>query len=110
MSRLRILPLFACLLSLTLLAGCGDACLSLANQICSCQPDDNSKQICNAEAKAQEKTYLVSKADEAFCQQKLDSQACNCTAQKTTSARAACCNRLNTADGRAACGLVLTSP
>ena len=110
MSRLKALPLLACLFSLTLAAGCGDACLSLANQICGCQPDDNSKQICNAEAKAQEKTFVVSKADEQFCQQKLDSQNCNCSAQKTTSDRAVCCNRLNTADGRAACGLVLTSP
>ena len=110
MSRLKILPILACLLGLSLAAGCGDACLSLADQICSCQPDDNSKQICNTEAKAQEKAFVVSTADQQFCQQKLDSQACNCSAQKTTSGRAACCNRLNTADGRAACGLVLTSP
>ena len=110
MSRLRVLPLLACLFGLTLAAGCGDACLTLADQICSCQPDDNSKQICNALAKAQEKTFTVSKADEAFCQGKLDTQACNCTGQNSTSLRAACCNRLNTPDGRAACGLTYPSP
>ena len=107
---MKALSLIACLLGLALAAGCGDACLSLANEICSCQPDDNSRAICNAQAKAQATTFNVGKADQQFCQQKLDSQACNCSAQKTTSGRSACCNRLNTAEGRAACGLVLTSP
>jgi len=110
MSRLKALPLIACLSSLLLAAGCGDACLSLANEICSCQPDPNAQAICNAQAKAQDKTFPIGKADQQFCQQKLDSQACDCSGQRTTSGRAACCNKLNTAEGRAACGLVLTSP
>jgi hypothetical protein len=109
MIRFRASLLLACALGLSLTAGCGDACLTLANQICSCQPDDNSKQVCNAQAKAQEATFPVTTADEAVCQQKIDLNACNCN-QTDTAARAACCNRLNTPQGRAACGLVITSP
>lgn len=110
MSRLRALPLIACLSGLLLAAGCGDACLNLADEICSCQPDDNSKQICNTQAQAEEQNFPVGNLDQQFCQQKLDSQACNCGVQETTAGRVACCNRLNTAEGRAACGLVLSSP
>lgn len=109
MFRIRASLLAACALGLSLTAGCGNACLTLADQVCSCQPDDNSHQVCNAQAKAQQSSFPVGKADEAFCQAKLDSNACNCN-QQDTAARAACCNRLNTAEGRAACGLVITSP
>jgi hypothetical protein len=73
MFRFKALALFACMLGLIAAAGCGDACLSLANQICSC------------------------KADEKFCQGKLDAHACDC-------------NKLNTAEGRLACGLVINPP
>jgi hypothetical protein len=97
MFRFKALALFACMLGLIAAAGCGDACLSLANQICSCQPDPNSQAVCNAHAKAQESTFAVGKADEKFCQGKLDAHACDC-------------NKLNTAEGRLACGLVINPP
>jgi hypothetical protein len=90
----KVVLLLSCFL---LAAGCRDACLSLADQICSCQPDETSKGNCNLQAKSAESTFAVGKADEQFCQQKLDANACNCTA-------------LNTPEGRAACGLVITSP
>src|SRR5258708_19660031 len=97
MCGFKALRLFGCVLGLTLGGGCGGGCLSLANQICSCQPDPNSQAVCSARAKAQESTFAVGKADERFCQQKLDAHLCDC-------------NKLNTAEGRAACGLVIASP
>ena len=110
MSSARALRLFACVLSLSLAAGCGDACLSLAAEICNCQPDDNSRAICNAQASQQEAAFPVRAQDKAFCQQKLDSHACDCSSEGSTAAYAACCGRLNTPEGRAACGLTITSP
>lgn len=91
---LKTLRLLACVLSLSLAAGCGDACLSLANQICRCQVNDVLKAACNARAKEQESTFAVGPEDEKLCQQKLDSNACDC-------------NKLNTEEGRRACGLVI---
>lgn len=88
------LRVLACMLSLSLAAGCGDACLSLANQICSCQLDETAKASCNQQAKEAEKTFAVRPEDEKLCQQTLDSHACDC-------------NKLNTAEGRRACGLVV---
>jgi hypothetical protein len=105
----KAVSIVACALTLLLAAGCGNACLTLADQICSCQPDDNSKQLCNAQAKVQEETFPVSKHDEATCQQKLDDKGCDCNLTDSSD-RTACCDRLNTPQGRAACGLVLTSP
>ncbi len=90
----QTLRLLACVLSLSLAAGCGDACLSLADKICSCQLDDNLKAACNARAKQQESTFAVGPEDEKLCQQKLDSNACDCT-------------KLITEEGRRACGLVI---
>lgn len=100
------------LLAALLLAasGCKDACLQLADQICSCEPDDTSKQNCTAQAKTNESIYPVSSSDESRCQSKLDMAQCNCGSQDSPAQVAACCARLNTPEGREACGLVLTSP
>ena|SRR5438270_13658357 len=93
-SFLKALRPIACVLSLSLAAGCGDACLNLANQICSCQLDDNSKAACNQRAKQAEAQFAVGPNDEKICQQKLDAKACDC-------------NKLNTEEGRRNCGLVV---
>ena len=96
-ASLKALRLFACVLSLSLAAGCGDACLALAKQICSCQLDDNSRAACNQRAKEAEAAFAVRKVDEQFCQSKLDAHACDC-------------NKLNTEEGRRGCGLVINPP
>ncbi len=88
----RALRLVACVLTLTLAAGCGDACLSLAGQICGCLPDDGTRSSCNARAKAQEANFPVRSQDQTFCQKQLDSHACDCT-------------RLGTPEGKVGCGL-----
>ena len=90
----KALRLSACVLSLSLASGCRDACLSLADRICNCQPDDNSRANCNAQAKVAERTFKVNHDDETLCQQKLDANACTC-------------DRLDTPEGRADCGLTL---
>jgi hypothetical protein len=97
MSPAKALRLLACMLSFALASGCGDACLSLANQICSCQPDSNSKAICNQKAKDAEANFAVGKVDTKICQGLLDAHQCDC-------------NKLITAEGRQACGLVITQP
>jgi len=93
-SFLKALRPIACVLSLSLAAGCGDACLNLANQICSCQLDDNSKAACNQRAKSAEAQFAVGPADEKVCQGLIDAKACDC-------------NKLNTEEGRRNCGLVV---
>ncbi len=93
----KVLRLAACLLGFALATACGDACLSLADQVCNCQPDANSKAVCNQKAKTAESTFPVSSAEAALCQQKLDANLCDC-------------NKLITAQGRDACGLVITPP
>lgn len=92
MNAFRPLLLLGCVLSLSLAAGCGDACLSLADQICSCQPDDASKANCNQRAKETGSVFAVRPEDEKFCQKQIDSNACNC-------------NALTTPEGRQQCGL-----
>ena len=86
------LRLVACVLAMTLVAGCGDACLTLASQICGCLPDDGSRASCNARAKAQEANFPVRSQDQAFCQKQIDSKACDCT-------------KLGTPEGKLGCGL-----
>jgi hypothetical protein len=102
----------AVLLAVVLLAasGCKDACLQLADQICSCEPDDASRSNCTAQAKTNESIYPVSSNDEKTCQAMLDKEQCNCGSQDSPAQVAACCARLNTPEGRQACGLVITSP
>ena len=79
-------------LTLCLAAGCGDACLSLAQQICSCQPDQPSIDACNQRAQTAEGIFPVRSQDEQFCQHQLDTSACDC-------------QKLNTSDGRVKCGI-----
>jgi hypothetical protein len=103
----KVLSLLACLGAA---AGCGDACLNLAQQICACQPDQGSQDACNNSAKQQASVFSTSSADQKFCQQKLDQQQCSCASAGSPSATEACCAKLNTPEGRNACGLVITSP
>lgn len=92
-SRHRLtLRLFACVLTLTAVAGCGDACLSLASQICLCLPDDGTRGACNKRASDSEAFFPVRANDQAYCQKQLDAHACDC-------------NNLSTAAGKQACGL-----
>lgn len=92
MTPARASLLLACVLTLTLAAGCGDACLNLASRICGCLPDDGNRGACNARAKAQEANFPLRKQDQAFCQKQLDTGACDCT-------------KLNTPEGKVGCGL-----
>jgi hypothetical protein len=95
MSPPKVLRLLVCVLSLSVAAGCSDACISLANQICSCQPDTSSESNCQQLASAQESTFPVRAQDQKFCQKQLDTHACDC-------------NKLNTPEGRQSCGLSFT--
>lgn len=88
----QALRLLACVLTMTLAAGCGDACLSLAGQICGCLPDDGTRASCNARAKAQEANFQVRSQDQTFCQKQIDSHACDCS-------------KLGTPEGKQGCGL-----
>jgi hypothetical protein len=89
----RRLPLLlpASMLTLLLAAGCGDACLKLADQICSCQPDQTSQANCQQRARDVEGVFNVRKQDEQFCQHLLDTNSCDC-------------KKLDTPEGRQACG------
>jgi hypothetical protein len=97
MSALRPLILGACVLTLSLAAGCGDACLSLAEQVCSCQPDPVSQDNCNQRAKEAKGIFSVGSNDAQFCQAKIDQNACSCP-------------KLNTPEGREACGIAFPAP
>jgi len=88
----KALRLLGCVLSLTAAAGCGDACLNLATQICTCYPDDGSRGACNQRAKDSEASFPISKQDQAYCQHQIDTHACDC-------------RNLATPEGRVGCGL-----
>jgi hypothetical protein len=92
MERCRPLILAACMLTVVLANGCGNACLTLADNICSCQPSDTLKTNCQQRARDQDAIFSVRSQDEQYCQGILDSGKCDCT-------------RLDTPEGRAACGL-----
>ena len=96
MKRPRPLLLFAGMLTLLLAAGCGNACLNLADQICSCQPDDTTRSNCQQKARDQGGIFSVRSQDQQYCQQLLDSGAC------------ADCQKLITPEGRKACGIAYT--
>ena len=98
-SFLKALRPIACVLSLSLAAGCGDACLNLANQICSCQPDDTSRANCQQRARDQGGIFSVEPQNEEFCQGKLDSEACECQSLITPEGRMACGLSFPLADG-----------
>lgn len=93
----RALRILACMLSLAFAAGCGDACRSLASQVCSCQPDDGTRAACNQRAKDAEASFPLRPEDAKFCQEKLDSGACDCT-------------KLQTAQGKQNCGIAFATP
>jgi hypothetical protein len=92
MKRLEPLLLLACVLTVSLAAGCGNACLKLADQICGCQPDDTSRANCQQRARDQESIFPVRTQDEQACQLALDSNKCDC-------------QHLLTPEGREACGI-----
>jgi hypothetical protein len=89
MKRLQPLLVLACVLTVSLAAGCGNACLQLADQICSCQPDDTSRANCQQRARDQASIYPVRTQDEQACQRALDSH-------------------LLTPEGRQTCGIAYT--
>jgi hypothetical protein len=95
MSPRKALRLLVCVLSFPLAAGCTNACIQLANRICSCQPDVVSQSNCQQLAQNAEAQYSVRDQDEKFCQAQLDSNACDC-------------NKLDTPEGRQNCGLSFT--
>lgn len=89
---MKLLRILACVLSLATAAGCGDACRSLAGQICQCLADDGTRAACNRRASDQEAAYPLRPEDLQYCQRQLDAHACDC-------------NKLNTVEGRQACGV-----
>lgn len=91
-SPAQALRLLVCVLSLSLATGCGNACLSLASQVCQCQPDDGNRAACNRRAKEQQVNFPITKQDENFCEKQIDSHACDCKV-------------LDTAEGRVGCGI-----
>jgi hypothetical protein len=95
MKRLQPLILAAGMLTVLLANGCGNACLKLADQICSCQPDDNSRANCQQQARNNESIFNVRSQDEQVCQNLLDSGQCDCS-------------KIDTPEGRQACGLNYT--
>jgi hypothetical protein len=95
MKPLRHLLPLAGMLSLLLAEGCGNPCLKLADQICSCQPDQVTQSNCQQRARDQDAIFNVRAQDEHLCQQLLDSHACDCT-------------KLDTPEGRSGCGIAFS--
>jgi hypothetical protein len=93
----KVLRLLGCVLTLTLAAGCGDACLDLASRVCGCLPDDGTRAACNRRAKESEASFSVTAQDQAFCQHQIDTGACDC-------------NKLTTPEGKVGCGIAYTLP
>jgi hypothetical protein len=91
-SARRLLAALALLGCALLSSACGNACLSLASQICACYPDDSTRSACRTRAKDESGIFPIRPGDEAYCQQKLDANACDC-------------NKLATAEGQLACGV-----
>ena len=69
---------------------CGNACLSLASQICQCVPDDGTRAACNTRAKEGGNKFPVRPEDETYCQQQLDQGACDCNKLTTPEVKLAC--------------------
>jgi hypothetical protein len=95
--RGKLLRLLGCVLTVTLAAGCGDACLDLASRVCGCLPDDGTRGACNARAKDSEANFPVTAQDQAFCQHQLDTGACDC-------------RQLTTPEGKVGCGIAYVLP
>lgn len=96
MERSRPLILAACMLTVLLANGCGNACLKLADAICSCQANDTLKSNCQQRARDQDAIFNVRSQDEQYCQEILDSGKCDC-------------KKLDTPEGRANCGMAYTA-
>ena len=93
MFRLRgALRILGCMLSLTLAAGCSDACRDVASQICGCLPDDGTRAACNQRAQDLEASFPLRSEDVQYCQHLLDTNSCDCA-------------KINTAQGRLNCGM-----
>lgn len=92
MRFVKALRLLACVVTISLAAGCGDACRNLAGQVCQCLPDDGTRAACNQRAKDSEAVFGLRSQDQAFCQHQLDTHACDCKV-------------LDTPEGKAGCGL-----
>jgi hypothetical protein len=90
MKRLKPLLLLASVLTLHLVAGCANPCLNLADQICSCQPDDVTRSACQQRAREQEAIFPVNSQDQQRCQQALDTHVCDCQRILTPEGRVAC--------------------
>ena len=97
MKRLKPLLLLACVLTLQMATSCTNACLQLADQICSCQPDVITRSACQQQARTQEGIFSVTSLNEEECQKALDTHACDCTV-------------ITTPEGRARCGLAYPEP
>jgi hypothetical protein len=91
----KVLPLFACMVTVIFAAGCGDACLDLAGRICNCLPDDGTRAQCNRRASDSEAIFPVTAQDRSYCQHQLDTGACDCT-------------KLATPEGKASCGIAFS--
>jgi hypothetical protein len=89
-SARRLAAALALLASGALSAACGNACLSLAAQICSCYPDDTSRSACRKRASDEQSVFPVRPADETYCQQKLDANACDCGKLQSPEVQLAC--------------------
>ena len=85
---MKLLRLLACVLTVCLAAGCGNACRDLAEKICQCIPDEGNRQLCNQRAKEAEKTYVVRPEDEAYCAQQVDK--CDCTKLRSSQEQVDC--------------------
>jgi hypothetical protein len=85
-----LLSLLAGLLLAATQSACGDACLSLASEVCQCLPDDGTRAACNARATEGAAKVPVRPEDEVFCQQKLDEGACDCNKLTTPEVKLAC--------------------
>jgi hypothetical protein len=90
MKRLAPLLLLCVVLTLLLVSACGNACLQLADQICSCQPDDTTRANCQQRARDQEGIFTVRGIDQATCQGILDKGQCTCQALLTPEGRVQC--------------------
>ena len=91
----KVLPLLACMVTVTFAAGCGDSCLDLASKVCDCLPDDGTRANCNQRAHDSEGVFPVTSQDQAYCQRQIDTKACDCT-------------KLATPEGKAGCGIAFT--
>jgi hypothetical protein len=97
---MRRIALAVTLLVAAALSGCGSPCQDLGNRICKCQPEGNSREICEraVDEQVEDGNPKPGGDDQDFCEQKLRS----CPDPDDDPAM---CERLDTAEGKQACGL-----